>query len=308
MRLLPNRLPRLLRTVALTLATAWLAGCAVTMPVGPGAAGPATYPRQPQDPFEPFNRQVMVFNDHVDAAVLRPAAVAYRAYVPRPIRVGVGNVLSNISDVWSTFNSVLQLKPRQSVELGTRVAVNTVLGLGGLLDVASEMGLEHRSEDFGQTLGRWGVPPGPFLMLPLLGPSSVRDAAATFTLDRYMDPLTHINHENTRWALVGFRVLDTRTNLLRVTNVLDDIALDRYSFTRDAYLQRRLAEVGRGRPSQLPVEAPGGEVWDGREDPVPAPGPGPAPAPGASSVVPLSPPSSPLSPSLPAAPAHNVTP
>lgn len=260
---LSSRSLRLLRTVALALAAAWLGGCASLV----GTA------RHPADPLEPLNRKVMAFNDDLDQALLRPVAVAYRDHMPRPVRTGVSNVLGNIADVWSFLNSALQLKLRQATELGGRVAVNTVLGVGGLVDVASELGLEHYSEDFGQTLGRWGVPAGPYLVLPVLGPSSVRDAAASVTLDRYMDPLTHINHERVRLFMYGARAVDTRTNLLQVTNVLDDIALDRYTFTRDAYLQRRLAGVGRGRPSQLPTDPD--EDWDGR-DQTPAPVPVPA--------------------------------
>jgi phospholipid-binding lipoprotein MlaA len=186
----------------------------------------------------------------------------------------------------------LQLKLRQAAELGGRVVINSLWGLGGLVDVASDLGLEHRSEDFGQTLGRWGVPSGPYLVLPLLGPSSVRDAAATLTLDRYMDPLTHIDHLPVRLSMFGLRAVDTRTNLLKVTNVLDDIALDRYTFTRDAYLQRRFAEVSRGRPALPPLDP--GDTWDGRDD-------SPAPA------VPAAPPS-PAGPKVnPALPSSGLT-
>ena len=283
---LSSRTLRLLRTGALALAAAWLAGCA-------SLVGDA---RHPADPFEPVNRKVMAFNDDLDAAVVKPVAVAYRDHMPRPVRVGVSNVLGNIADVWSFFNSALQLKLRQTAELGGRVAINTVFGIGGLVDVASEVGLDHYSADFGQTLGRWGVPAGPYLVLPVLGPSSVRDAAARFTLDRYMDPLTHIDHERTRWVMYGTRALDTRTNLLQVTSVIDEIALDRYTFTRDAYLQRRLAEVGRGRPSQLPTDTDDG--WDGRDEPAPAAPASSAPA------VPASPaaPASTVAPAAPAAP------
>lgn len=251
---LNSPLLRLLRAGALALVAVWLAGCASL--VGD--------PRHPVDPFEPLNRKVMSFNDDLDKAVIRPVALTYRDRVPRPVRQGVSNVLGNIADVWSFFNSTLQLKVRQAAELGGRVVINSVLGLGGLLDVASEFGLEHRSEDFGQTLGRWGVPSGPYLVLPVLGPSSVRDAAATLTLDRYMDPLTHFDHERVRWFMYGLRAVDTRTNLLKVTNVVDEIALDRYTFIRDAYLQRRFAEVSRGRPAPAPLDS--ADVWDGRED------------------------------------------
>jgi phospholipid-binding lipoprotein MlaA len=281
---------RLLRAGALALVAAWLAGCASL--VGD--------PTHPVDPFEPINRKVMAFNDDLDSAVLRPVAVAYRDHMPRPVRHGVSNVLGNIADVWSFFNSTLQLKLRQAAELGGRVVINSVWGLGGLVDVASDLGLEHRSEDFGQTLGRWGVPSGPYLVLPVLGPSSVRDAAATLTLDRYMDPLTHIDHLPVRLSMFGLRAVDTRTNLLKVTNVLDDIALDRYTFTRDAYLQRRFAEVSRGRPALPPLDP--GDTWDGRDD-------SPAPAVPAATTPPVG---AQVSPALPPpglpAPEHNPKP
>lgn len=290
---LPSQSLRHLRTGALALAAAWLAGCASLV----GTA------RHPADPLEPLNRKVMAFNDDLDSALLKPVAVAYRDHMPRPVRTGVSNVLGNIADVWSFLNSALQFKARQAVELGGRVAVNTVLGVGGLIDVASELGLEHYSEDFGQTLGRWGVPAGPYLVLPVLGPSSVRDAAARVTLDRYMDPLTHIDHERVRLFMYGARVVNTRTNLLQVTNVLDEIALDRYTFTRDAYLQRRLAEVGRGRPAQLPTDSD--ESWDGRDVPPPA-----APAPAAAPVPEASAPNTPPTPAKPgpATPVENPQP
>jgi phospholipid-binding lipoprotein MlaA len=290
---LNSSLLRLLRAGALALVAVWLAGCASL--VGD--------PRHPVDPFEPMNRKVMSFNDDLDKAVIKPVALAYRDRVPRPVRVGVSNVLGNIADVWSFFNSTLQLKMHQAAELGGRVAINSVFGLGGLIDVASEFGLEHRAEDFGQTLGRWGVPSGPYLVLPVLGPSSVRDAAATLTLDRYLDPLTHFDHERVRWVMYGLRAVDTRTNLLKVTNVVDEIALDRYTFIRDAYLQRRFAEVGRGRPAPAPPDP--NEVWDGRDD---------TPAPVVSPTSPATPtsPTSPTGPALPSpgllAPEHNPKP
>lgn len=244
---------RSLRAWALALAALVLAGC---------ATGP-----NPRDPFEPYNRRVMTFNDNLDQAVLKPVAVAYRDVIPRPIRTGVGNVLGNVTDVWSFFNSVLQLKVRQSAEVGLRVTVNTLLGLGGVLDVASEIGIDRHTEDFGQTMGRWGVPAGPYLVLPFLGPSTVRDATAIFTLDRLMDPLFYIEHQSTRWSMISLRLVNTRADLLRVSNVLDEVALDRYTFARDAFLQRRLAEVTHGQP-RPPLPA---DDFDYREPPVPPP-------------------------------------
>ncbi|MEJ7688418.1 MAG: VacJ family lipoprotein [Variovorax sp.] len=208
-------------------------GCAT----GPGA--------NPADPFEPFNRGVASFNDTVDDAVLRPAAMAYREVLPSPVRTGVNNFFGNLSDVWSFVNSVLQLKLQHSAETFMRVNVNTVFGLGGLLDIASEAGIDRHSEDFGQTLGRWGVPSGPYLVLPLLGPSTLRDTAA-LPIDSQGDLLGQIGDIPVRNSLYVLRVIDIRANLLRASQLLGDVALDKYSFTRDAHLQRRRNDVFDG--------------------------------------------------------------
>jgi len=224
--------PRAFQASALA-ATALLGGCAT----GPNA--------NPADPLEPMNRQVARFNDTVDDAVLRPAATVYRKVLPSPVRTGVNNFFGNLSDVWSFVNSVAQLKMQNSAQTFMRVNVNTVFGLGGLLDIASEAGIDRHSEDFGQTLGHWGVPSGPYLMLPLLGPSTVRDTAA-LTVDYRGDMLRYINDIPVRNSLYALRVIDVRANLLRVGQLLDDAALDKYSFTRDAFLQRRRNEVYDG--------------------------------------------------------------
>lgn len=208
-------------------------GCAT----GPGA--------NPADPFEPFNRGVSSFNDRIDDAVFRPAATAYRQILPSPVRTGVNNFFGNLSDVWSFANSVLQLKLQHSAETFMRVNVNTVFGLGGLLDIASEAGIDRHSEDFGQTLGRWGVPSGPYLVLPLLGPSTLRDTAA-LPIDSQGDLLGQIGDIPVRNSLYVLRVIDIRANLLRAGQLLGDAALDKYSFTRDAFLQRRRNDVFDG--------------------------------------------------------------
>jgi phospholipid-binding lipoprotein MlaA len=195
-----------------------------------------------RDPFENFNRGVMRFNDELDNAILKPVATAYQESLPLPARKAVGNVFSNLSDVWSTANSLLQLKISQAAESLMRVSVNTVFGLGGILDVASEMGLERNREDFGQTLGHWGVPSGPYVVLPLLGPSTVRDAGA-FLVDRRADLVREFDPSSTRNSLFALRLVDTRASLLGTGRLLDEMALDRYSFVREAYLQRRQAEI-----------------------------------------------------------------
>jgi phospholipid-binding lipoprotein MlaA len=208
--------------------------------------GCATGPNaNPADPFEPLNRQVSRFNDTVDDAVLRPVATIYQRVLPSPIRTGVNNFFANLSDVWSFANSVAQLKLQDSAQTFMRVNVNTVFGLGGILDVATEAGIDRHTEDFGQTLGRWGVPSGPYLVLPLLGPSTVRDATALF-VDVQGDLISVIGDIPVRNSLYAIRLVDLRSNLLRASQLLEDAALDRYTFTRDAFLQRRRNEVHDG--------------------------------------------------------------
>lgn len=214
-----------------------MVGCAT----GPGA--------NPADPFEPFNRGVFRFNDGVDEAVFRPVATAYRDTLPSQVRAGVNNFFSNLGDVWNFANSVMQLRLRASAENFMRFNVNTVFGLGGLLDIATEAGIERHNEDFGQTLGRWGVPTGPYLVLPLLGPSTIRDAAV-LPVDRYGDPLAYVDSGVVRGSLSVLRVVDARSNFLRASQLLDDAALDKYSFTRDAHLQRRQNDVYDGNPPE----------------------------------------------------------
>ncbi|MES1264449.1 MAG: VacJ family lipoprotein [Variovorax sp.] len=208
--------------------------------------GCATGPNaKPADPFEPLNRQVSRFNDTVDDAVLRPVATVYQRVLPSPIRTGVNDFFANLSDVWSFANSVAQLKLQDSAQTFMRVNVNTVFGLGGILDVATEVGIDRHTEGFGQTLGRWGVPSGPYLVLPLLGPSTVRDATALF-VDVQGDPISVIGDIPVRNSLYAIRLVDLRSNLLRASRLLEDAALDRYTFTRDAFLQRRRYEVHDG--------------------------------------------------------------
>lgn len=215
---------------ALALAAAMLAGC---------ASGPDANPR---DPLEPFNRGVQRFNDAADEAVFRPVATAYVDVTPSPVRTGVNNFFSNLGDLWSAFNAGLQLRPRETTENLMRFGINTVLGFGGLLDIAGEAGIPRTRIDFGQTMGRWGVPPGPYLVLPLLGPSTVRDTGG-LVVDSYGDLVGEVDHVPTRNSLYGLRIVDTRAQLLRASNLLEDAALDKYSFTRDFYLNRRQRQI-----------------------------------------------------------------
>ena len=212
-----------------------LAGCATT---GQG---------DPRDPFEPLNRAVYRFNDTVDEAVAKPVATAYRDYVHEEIRNRVRNFFSNTGDVFIGVNEILQGKFYDGFESWMRVAFNTTLGIFGLHDVASDMGIEKRNEDFGQTFGRWGAGPGPYLVLPILGSSTVRDGAGS-VLDIYLDPVDQLRPINLRNSLAVLRLVGVRADLLDASRILEQAALDRYVFQRDAYLQRRQNLVYDGRP------------------------------------------------------------
>lgn len=219
----------------------------------------STAPSDPRDPWENYNRAMFQFNDGLDRALLKPAAQIYQTVMPTPARQCISNVFGNIGDVWSAFNSLLQGKPGECVHQLMRVAVNTTLGLGGCLDIAREMrGLEKLNEDFGQTLGVWGFEPGPYLVLPVFGPSSVRDSIG-FVTDRVADPVDHVRHIPTRNTTIGLRIISVRADLLNATSVFEKAALDRYTFTRDAYLQRRLSAVYDGEP---PEETPAPPVTE----------------------------------------------
>jgi len=203
----------------------------------------------PRDPIEPVNRKIYGFNDAVDRMFLKPVATAYNDITPRPVRVGVSNFFSNANDVWSFANNVVQLKPKESVETLARVGVNTVLGLGGVLDVATEIGIDQHKEDFGQTMGFWGVPPGPYLVLPILGPSNARDAVG-WRFDSLGNPLYQIDPIRTRNQITLINAVDTRAGYLRAGQTLQEAALDPYSFIRDVYLQKRRNDIYDGHPPE----------------------------------------------------------
>jgi phospholipid-binding lipoprotein MlaA len=201
----------------------------------------------PRDPWESMNRSVYQFNDAVDAVAIKPAAEIYTKVLPSFVRTGIHNFLGNLSDVWSMANSAMQLKGQATAETFMRINVNTFFGLGGLLDVASEMRLEKRKEDFGQTLGYWGVKPGPYLVLPLLGPSTLRDTLAT-PVDFKGNPSEMFTDEATRNSLTVTRILDVRSGLLQTVDVIKAASLDPYTFVRDGYLQKRKNDIHDGNP------------------------------------------------------------
>jgi len=200
-----------------------------------------------RDPWEPMNRSIYQFNDAIDTVALKPAAQLYVQVLPGMVRTGVSNFMGNLGDVWSMANSALQLKGQATVETFMRINVNTFLGLGGILDVASEMGIEKRREDFGQTLGYWGVQPGPYVVMPLFGPSTLRDALA-FPVDMKGNVTNSLADEPTRNALLVTRLVDTRAGLLKAVDAIKASSLDPYSFVRDAYLQKRLNDIHDGNP------------------------------------------------------------
>lgn len=200
-----------------------------------------------RDPWESMNRSVYQFNEVVDTVAIKPVAQLYVKALPSFVRTGVSNFLGNLGDVWSMANSALQLKGQATVETFMRINVNTFFGLGGLLDVATEMRLEKRKEDFGQTLGHWGVKPGPYVVLPLLGPSTLRDALA-LPLDMQGDASQRFSDEATRNALTATRILDIRSGLLQTVDVVKAASLDPYTFVRDGYLQKRRNDIYDGNP------------------------------------------------------------
>lgn len=200
-----------------------------------------------RDPWERWNRQVYSFNESIDNAVLKPVATAYQKVVPSFVRRGVDNFFGNFGDAWSFVNNLLQGKVENGLRDMFRFTTNTVFGLGGLLDIATELRLDRQGEDFGQTLGYWGVGSGPYVVLPLFGPSTLRDSTA-LPLDTYVSPSLVVNDSAAKAGLTTLGVVNVRANLLGATRMLDDVALDKYAFTRDAYLQRRRNLVFDGNP------------------------------------------------------------
>ncbi|MGO4327040.1 VacJ family lipoprotein [Cupriavidus sp. 2TAF22] len=228
----------------------WLTAAAAALLMAGCATGPTA---NPKDPIEPFNREVSRINEDFDKGVLKPVGQLYADFIPSPVRTAIDNAFSNVSDVYSAVNNLLQGKPARAAEDTMRVAINSVLGLGGLIDIATPAGLPKYKEDFGQTLGVWGVPSGPYLVLPLFGPSTVRDTVGML-VDRQMDPLAYLDPVWARNTLTGVRIVSTRASLLGASNLIEEAALDKYTFLRDAYLQRREYQIYDGNPPQSEEE------------------------------------------------------
>src|SRR6201996_4423435 len=245
--------------------TAVLTGC-VTLP-------PNSKPA-PQDPWESWNRGVYKVNDKLDRAVAKPVARTYVRVVPAPARTGVSNVLANLRTTTVMVNDALQGKFKAAANDFARLVVNTTVGFGGLLDPASEMGLDKNDEDFGQTLGRWGVPPGPFLELPFLGPSDTRDGPARI-VDIFTGPTHYIDNNWVAYGIYTVGLVDARADLLPLDETLSKVS-DPYAFVRDAYLQRRAYLVSDGKVTDEVLTDPGADDPDSA---APAAPPNPAPAP-----------------------------
>ncbi len=220
--------------VALAAAAAGLlGGCATT--------------GNPKDPIEGFNRAMFGFNEVLDKAVIRPVALGYDTVLPRPVQTGVVNFFANIADVFIGVNNLIQGKPAEAVSDGGRFLLNTTIGVLGIFDVASYMGLEKHEEDFGQSFGRWGVGNGAYVVVPFFGPRTARDAIG-LVFDVYADPVANVGYVPTRNTLVAVRVTSDRAELLKADKIVEEAALDKYSYVRDAYLQRRRNLVHDGNP------------------------------------------------------------
>ena len=276
-----------MRTTALALV---LAGAVTGCATGPD--------RKPGDPLEPMNRQIFKFNDALDRTIAQPVARGYQKVTPQPIRQAISNFFSNLGDVGNAVNNILQLKITDATEDIMRFVMNSTFGLGGLLDFATQAGLPKHHEDFGLTLGRWGVPAGPYLVLPLFGPSSVRDSTSyivdfRFSVIHYLKPAV-------RNPMYIAQFISARSDLLGASDLLQAAALDKYSFVRDAYTQQRASMLRSSSTNTAPLPNYG--------DPDTPGGAGTAPAPGASVAAPAGLPdySDPGDSSAPAAPANGA--
>lgn len=209
--------------------------------------------RNPNDPWEPFNRVVYQFNDDFDTVLLKPVAKGYQFITPAPVDRGITNFFDNLADVRNGVNNALQFKMTRAFTSVGRVVVNSTVGVLGFVDVASNLNMPKYNEDFGQTLGTWGVAPGPYIVLPFLGPSTGRDTVGLVG-DWYTDPLTYVDDGGVAWGAKALRIIDRRADLLAASKVLEAAALDPYSFVRDGYLQRRRSDIYDGNPPPEELE------------------------------------------------------
>jgi phospholipid-binding lipoprotein MlaA len=204
----------------------------------------------PNDPYEGFNRPMFAVNEAIDKYAAKPVAQVYDNAVPLPVKAGVGNFFGNAGDLWVGVNSALQGKFGDAgIDIG-RLLINSTVGIFGLFDVASELGLERHDEDFGQTLAVWGVGGGGYLFWPVLGPRNVRDTIG-FAVGTYADPVMYVRPVSVRNSMAALRFVDVRASLLPSDKVVEEAALDKYAYIRDAYLQRRRNQIFDGRPPRL---------------------------------------------------------
>lgn len=237
-----TRLPRRLLICALLSLGLLLTGCA------------SQTQRNPEDPFEPFNRKMFALNEGLDRAVVKPAAQGYEAVTPYPVRLHIGNFFNNLEDGWTVVNNALQLRPEAFLQSFFRFSVNTFWGMGGMVNVADSVGFERQPQDLGKTLGRWGVAPGPYLVLPVWGPSTLRDTAA-MPAELHYDLIDQkVDHIPSRNSLYTLELVDKRAKLLAAGDLLDEAALDKYAFTRNAFLQKRQSEIDDLHPNKTPDE------------------------------------------------------
>jgi len=246
------------KTVIALLVVGVLSGCATTN-------------NNPKDPYEGFNRSMFSFNDKVDQIAMKPAATVYQKVLPTFVQTGIGNFFGNIGDVWIAVNNLMQGKIEDGMSDVARVIVNSSFGLVGVLDVASEAGLPKHNEDFGQTLGKWGFKSGPYVVLPFLGSSTVRDTIA-LPADFYADPWGYKFPVRVRNPGYAVRLIDRRAAVLDASSLIEDAALDKYEFVRDAYLQRRESQVNDGaaneqKPNYEDRDVSGGSGKDGQPAP-----------------------------------------
>lgn len=227
-------LKNLMRFSSVVLLLAILTGCA-SIPSNAGS--------DPRDPFERYNRNMFTFNHELDKKIIKPVATVYSDYLPTFFQTIIGNFFGNIGDVWTAANNFLQGKPREGTSDVMRVVINSTIGLAGLLDIGTPAGLPKHEEDFGQTLGVWGVKSGPYVVLPFFGSSTLRDSVAK-PVDLYADPLGYAENIRFRNSARAVRIVDDRAAALGASSLIEGAALDPYEFMRDAYLQRRASRVG----------------------------------------------------------------
>lgn len=223
-----------------------LAACIACLTIVGATSGCATGPnRNPADPLEPLNRVTFRINDSLDRHIMKPVARGYNRVVPSPIRTAIDNFFSNVGDFVSMLNNIVQLRFEDSVNMLTRVAFNSTFGFAGLLDIATPAGLVKHDQDFGLTLGHYGIPSGPYLVLPLFGPSTFRDTAG-LTVDQFATPTNYLDvaWRNSLWIT---QIVSTRARYLSATNLLEEAALDKYLFVRDAYLGSRRYQLTGGQ-------------------------------------------------------------